>query len=247
MPEQLIKPAVKGKSQTAGIYVFQVDMKWDENGGENQTPEWKTVFAVNSFVPNNTYTEQPDDDFDSDGWDSSVVTGQGWNVAAGVRRKKFAGAFDAGQEFLRRAAFKAKKVHVRWFDRKHGPEAFEGYGSVKWEPQGGGRTDLQTVNVTITGDGELIELLANPHNAIPTVGTPDPATGPAGTEIKVPGTGFWNVSSVKFGGTEATSFIVDRETLLRAVVPAGSAGAANITVANPVGVSTTSGTFSRTV
>lgn len=239
MPEQVITPASKGVSQTAGKWVLQVDTAYDPNAATPATPVWTTVFAVNSFSMNLTYTEQPDDDFDSNGWDSSVITGQGWNVAYGVRRKRFQAVYDVGQEFLRRAAFLAKKVHIRFFDRKHGAEAFEGYASSKWEPQGGGRTDLETVNGTLTGDGQLLEI-ANPHNAVPTISAALPSAATAGSTLTITGTGFWGLtgaSAVTIGGTNATSYIVDSETQIRAVMPAGSAGSAAIIVTNPVGAS----------
>lgn len=248
MPEQVIAPASKGASQTAGKWVLQVDTAYDANASVAATPVWVTVFGVNSFTPNLTYTEQPDDDFDSNGWDSSVITGQGWNVAYGVRRKKYQAVYDVGQEFLRRAAFLAKKVHIRWFDRKHGAEAYEGYASSKWEPQGGGRTDLETVNGTLTGDGQLLEI-ANPHNAIPTITGASPSTtAAAGATVTITGTGFWGLSgtsAVKFGSADATSYIVDSESQIRAVMPAGTSGPANITVTNPIGVSTAF-TYART-
>lgn len=238
MSAPIIAPASKGASQTAGKWVFQIDTAYDPNASVAATPVWVGIFGVNSFTPNLTYTEQPDDDFDSDGWDSSQTTGRGWNIASGLRRKRYAGAYDTGQEFLRRAAEQAKQVHVRWFDRTHGPEAYEGYGSPKWEPQGGGRADLETVNATVTGNGKRVEI-ANPLNsAVPTITSALPSAAAAGSTVTIVGTGFWSVSSVKFGATEATSFIVDSETQIRAVMPAGSAGSANITVTNPAGVST---------
>ena len=64
-------------------------------------------------------------------------------------------------------------------------------------------------------------------------------SGAAVTEIvKITGTSFTGATAVKFGATAATAFVVDDSTTIYATVPAGTAGAANITVTTPAGTST---------
>jgi hypothetical protein len=53
-------------------------------------------------------------------------------------------------------------AHMRWYDRDGLPEAYEGTGIVKWEASGGEHTALDQVEITITGDGELL-LIDNPE------------------------------------------------------------------------------------
>ena len=50
-----------------------------------------------------------------------------------------------------------------------------------------------------------------------------PASGLAGASVVITGAGFLSASSVKFGGTSATSFSIDADTQITAVVPAGAA------------------------
>lgn len=233
MSAPIITPTVPGESQLANKWVFQVDTT------PESTATWTTVFGMSAFTPNLEYTEQDNTDFDSDGWKSTKQTQRGWSVSGTLQRKRYAGLEDAGQGFLRRAAFTADDVHVRWFDRYHGTEANEGYASPKWEPQGGGATDLESVNFTLGGQGKILEI-ANPYNVVPVLVTALPSGVAVGGTVTITGTQMWGLTgaaAVKFGGTNATSYIVDSETQVRAVMPAGSAGSAAIIVTNPAGAS----------
>jgi len=49
-----------------------------------------------------------------------------------------------------------------------------------------------------------------------------PAEGPVGTSVTITGSGFTGASSVSFGSTPATSFTVDSDTQVTAVVPSGA-------------------------
>lgn len=77
--------------------------------------------------------------------------------------------------------------------------------------------------------------------AAPTIVSATPTAAAAGSLVTIVGTGFTGVTgaaSVKFGATNAAAYTVHNDTLLVASVPAGSAGAANITVTNATGTST---------
>lgn len=65
--------------------------------------------------------------------------------------------------------------------------------------------------------------------------TAGPASG--GTSVGVTGTGFTGATSVLFGATPATSFVVSGDTSITAVAPAASAGTVDVTVVNPGGAS----------
>lgn len=80
------------------------------------------------------------------------------------------------------------------------------------------------------------------YGAAPSVTGVNPGSGPVGggTVITITGTGFAAVSEVSIGGLPAKSFTVMSATRIRAKVPAvsaGQAGAVDVTVANPAGVS----------
>jgi len=75
----------------------------------------------------------------------------------------------------------------------------------------------------------------------PTISSVSPTSGPivGGTSVTITGAGFTDVTAVKFGSTNATSFAVNSSTQITAVSPAGSAGATDITITIPNGTSTT--------
>nr|WP_269330170.1 IPT/TIG domain-containing protein [Kineosporia babensis] len=76
----------------------------------------------------------------------------------------------------------------------------------------------------------------------PTVTAVSPSRGPlaGGTTVVITGTNFTAASSVKFGPTNATSFVVNGPTQITAVAPARAAGVADITVTTGGGTSPTS-------
>lgn len=93
------------------------------------------------------------------------------------------------------------------------------------------RIDDFTLNGTITNTC-----------APPVLSTMSPAYGPVNTVVTINGTGFQagsGTSSVKFNGTEATSFTVLSATQIKAVVPAGvTTGNITVTTDNCTGTGT---------
>lgn len=72
----------------------------------------------------------------------------------------------------------------------------------------------------------------------PTISGATPSGAVAGDTVTITGTGFTGTTQVKFGASNATSFSVVNATTITAVVPAGSAGSAQITVTTPGGSAT---------
>jgi hypothetical protein len=70
----------------------------------------------------------------------------------------------------------------------------------------------------------------------PVVTAVTPGFGPAGTAVKIKGTGLSGVTAVLFGSTPAASFHEEKATVIRAVAPAGE-GVVDVTVQTPAGVS----------
>jgi hypothetical protein len=71
------------------------------------------------------------------------------------------GNYDPGQEKLRAAHDKFGPdgiVQVRSYNRDGTGPGKQGYAHVGWEPQGGDSAALETVNVTLTGQGERVEI-----------------------------------------------------------------------------------------
>jgi hypothetical protein len=85
-----------------------------------------------------------------------------------------------------------------------------------------GRPEICVAN----SSSENVSILKNiiGANITPTITSFTPAAGINGTVIKIKGTNFTGTNSVKFGGTEASSFIMDSATGITAIVGTGASG-----------------------
>lgn len=217
---------------------FKVDVSTDGTS-------WIPVKGINDLNPPVSPTLVAADDYDSDGWNSFEKTMQSWILTIKALRKTVAGVFDSGQELIRAAQLQfgdEARVYVRWYDRNGAPEAYSGVALVGWAPSKTGVADLDEVTITLTGDGVLTSI-SNPYNAtaIPVLISATPTAVAAGGQVKIVGTGFTGTvatTGVKFGATNATSWLVLSDSVIVAIMPAGTAGAANIVVTNAAGPST---------
>lgn len=116
------------------------------------------VRGIVDFQPALNTTTQDDSDYDSGVWGSDAKTQLKWQNTIKLSRKRGAGyTEDPGQKTLRLAHDQvgtAGTVRVRWYDRNgHGSEAYEGFAMVQWSEDGGATTALNTVSVTLVGQG----------------------------------------------------------------------------------------------
>ena len=94
-----------------------------------------------------------------------------------------------------------------------------------------GSAGAATVTVTVNGQaGSLANAFT--YIAPPTVTSVSPSAGPiaGGTAVTITGTNFATGATVTIGGTAATNVVVVSGTQVTATTPAGSAGAATVTV-----------------
>jgi len=209
---------------------------------------WLSVAGISDLSPNETPTNQSADDYDTNGFASFEKTLTGWKVVAKANRKNTSGVFDPGQELVRTTRFQfgdANRAYVRWYDRNGAPEAYSGRALVDWQQSKTGIADLEEVTMTFTGDGP-VTAITNPYSAaaVPVIATATPSGVAAAGQVEVTGNGFTGTvatTGVKFGGVNATSWIVVSDSLLVAVMPAGSAGSAPIVVTNAAGASASFG------
>lgn len=75
--------------------------------------------------------------------------------------------------------------------------------------------------------------------AIPTITDFNPSSAGTGDTVTITGSGFTNANQVSFGGTNASSFTVNSDTEIIAIVDSGSSG--DVEVSTPGGTATQSG------
>jgi hypothetical protein len=205
---------------------------------------WLSIAGITDLSPNENPTLMAADDYDSNGFSASEKTLTGWKVVVKANRKTTSGVFDPGQELVRQARFQfgdAARLYVRWYDRNGAPEAYTGRAIIDWQQSKTAVTDLEEVTMTYTGDGPLTST-TNPYSPtnVPVIATATPSGQSVGTTVTITGNGFTGTvatTGVKFGATSASNWQVISDSLISAVVPAGSAGSAPIIVTNATGAS----------
>lgn len=125
---------------------------------------WTKVRAMADFKPPVEPNLETDSDYDGEGWASETKTELKWSVEAKVIRKIgiSTGIYDPGQEILRTASTKFGQdgtVEVRWYDRTGGPEAYQGFANVSWEPEGGDTKALDMVTAKLSGNGKRTDIV----------------------------------------------------------------------------------------
>ena len=218
---------------------WRVDVDLDLAG---YSGNWAQLRGMSNFVPGLNNTVADTTDYDTDGWGSDAIMQRKHANTCTVRRNKYAGSFDPAQETLRGAADSKAIVHIRWYEREVGGEAYEGYALIQWDPQGGDAPGLSEVNISFLGQGPRTGI-ANPYSAdaVATVNAASPASGPAagGTNVVITGAGFTGTTTVKFASTAATEFTVVSDSSIVAKTPAHAAGSVDVVVTNANGPSTT--------
>lgn len=200
------------------------------------------VRGMSNFVPGKADTVTDTTDYDTDGWGSDAVMQQKFQNTCTLRRNKYAGARDLGQETLLAAADSLSMVRCRWYERTAGGRAYEGYCLVQWNDPGGDAPGIEEANVTLLGQGPRTEI-ANPWSAtpVPVINAVTPNTGDAagGQLVTITGGGFLGATDVTFDGAMADDFTIVSSSKVVALTPAGVAGPVDVVVTHPNGPSTT--------
>ena len=81
---------------------------------------------------------------------------------------------------------------------------------------------------------------------VPSIASFTPLEGPVGTEVTIAGSGFGGVTAVSFNGTPASSFAIDSDSQIQAIVPTG-ATSGPISVSDGINVAESSSSFTVVV
>jgi hypothetical protein len=105
-------------------------------------------------------------------------------------------------------------------------------------PPGSGTVDVAVTTPNGTSPTSAADQFSYIVEPPPAISKIKPNKGPAagGTTVTITGSGFTEATSVQFGSTPATSYVVDSDSQVEAVSPAGR-GTVDVTVATPFGSS----------
>lgn len=183
-------------------------------------------------------------EYDSDGWSSSEITLYDWSLVTGMHRKKDAGVEDPGQKLIRdcRGEFGDEaRLYVRWYRTDGIDEAWSGRAIVSVENRDTAVENIAGWTVTFKGDGPATKISVPASSSVPVVSSVSPASAPAagGDLVTIFGSGFLTTTAVTFDTVAASDFNVVSDSALSVIVPAGTAGPADVVVTNSAGPSTT--------
>lgn len=222
---------------------IRIDLSATTTTGSDGT--WTQLKGLTDANFQITPTKQDATSYDTNGGTDVDVTLNAFTGSVKVNRQSTSGVQDPGQLMLTGCVNKFAPnnyLYVRWYDKDGKSEpSFYGLAIVEQSSSKTGVADLDEDTFTFTGKGLAIAI-ANPYAspAVPAVLSALPAAQTAAKILSITGSGFSGVTgaaSVTIGGTNATSYVVQSDSLVTAVVPAGSAGSAAIIVTNAAGAS----------
>ena len=209
--------------------------------------------GIEELKPIYDQRSESDETYDDNGAMREATTGYGWRLEVKLKYSTNAAgtAINTTHAGLRNAFLASSRTNVaagefgvRWYDRNGVTgDDHEGLAYVKsWGPEGGNGGALDTVTLIIQGQGTLSDITNPVANLDPVVATVSPVGGgtAGGTLVQIFGhnfTGTTGVTGVKFGATNATSYVVNNDALITAVAPAHAAGSVQVIVTTPEGAS----------
>jgi len=183
-------------------------------------------------------------DYDTDGFTAKEKTLSGATITVKADGPLNAGVADPGQEIVRATQYQfgsAARVYIRWYDRNNLPEAYSCYALANWSASKTGVGDAEEITAVFDSDGAITSI-TNPVTManVPAITSVTPSGVAAGGIIRIQGAYFTTpvaTTGVKIGGVNATSWDYISDSLIEAVMPAGSAGSAPVIVTTSAGAS----------
>lgn len=205
---------------------------------------WLTVPGRVDNAPAFNPTKADSTDVDSGGFKSITVTDISWQLVIKYNRLSDGGVPNVVQQTIEACEGQfgdAGELYVRWYETDGGSYAKTGRAVVTIVRSKTSEPDLSEITATFDGDGQATSI-PNPYSAAvaPVLLSATPSGVGAGGQVQISGqhfTGTVSTTGVKFGGVNATSWIVLSDTTIVAVMPAGTAGSAPIIVTNATGAS----------
>ena len=242
-----VKPSLPAGAQIGFAYEYGVDI----DTAYPSAAVWQTLRRITAVTPTVTPVTQDTATYDDFGAPNADKTSESFSLSFGVLVNRLpSGLYPPEIEALKAytepdSVGDLAVAHVRWYDKPvagtpNPGEGYEGLVTVAIERGSTGNDGVGMWNITLTGKGKRIKI-ANPFAgwgaAAPIVTGASPSGAAVGAQVTITGSNFLTATSVKFAAVSATVFTVIGGSTIVAVMPAGTAGSAPVTVINPTGTS----------
>ncbi|KMM44859.1 hypothetical protein CWIS_13575, partial [Cellulomonas sp. A375-1] len=229
-------------------FSYELDLDIDLAYPASDTPNWQAIRFTSAVAPQSAPTLLDAATYDDEGAANQVRVGETDTLGFTIQiQRDGAGAYLPEVQKLLDAAApglrgKAAQVHVRYYDSEGSDYAREGRFTVQADRQNTGNAEVGGWSITLTSAGPVQKIavpVAAPATK-PTLTSATPSAVAQGGQVTIKGSGFTGTiptSGVKFGATNATSWVVVGDSTIVAIMPAGTAGAANTVVTNAAGAS----------
>ena len=222
---------------------YELDLDINLAGAGVRPENFQQVRFTSAIAPGNPPTMADAQTYDDEGAQNQVKIGEAGSLSFTVQHNRLPdGSFlPEMQAFLNAAKpgtrGNAAAVEVRVYDSKGADYAFQGIYSVDVTRAETGNAAIGSWAITLTAKGP-VQVIENPATGEPVLANPVitsalPSAASEDDLLTIKGFGFTGVSGstgVKIGATNATEYAVVGDNTIIAVVPAGSAGSAAITV-----------------
>ncbi len=225
----------------------------DINLGTYATPVWQSIRRISGWAPTYPPVNADVSSYDDRGAPSNEVTARSFAAQFTVQgnRSLISGLYLPEMEALIAAAKgigNAAVADVRWYHKPdegtpNPHDAGRALVTVEATRANTGNAEIEIFSISLTGRGRF-EPIPNPFAGWdvtePTIIGVSTVSGlPAGDGdlITITGTSLLGVTAVTIGGDPSPEVVPINASTLIAVMPAGDAGAVNITVTTPGGTS----------
>lgn len=198
-----------------------------------------------SFAPNKVDST----DVDTDGFMTATITLQNGTVVIKYNSLINGGTTNPSHDLIESCEGQfddASFLYIRVYDNDGGKRGWSGLALCEVAFTKTGVADLREVTATFTWQGSPTKMTTGDiataigDASLPTVVSALPSAVAAGLQVIITGqhfTGVTGATHVTIGGTNATGYRVINDSIISAVMPAGSAGSAAIVVTNVAGAS----------
>jgi len=230
---------------------FSYEYGVDINLGTEGAPNWQTIRRPSDIAPTAVPITKDMSSYDDFGAPNDGKISESWALGFSVLVNRLSsGLYPPEFEKLKaytepNAVGDLSVAQVRWYDKPYAGtpnpnDAYSGFATVTIDRGATANADVGSWKITLTGKGKRTQI-TNPFTGwgatAPVVTDATPSGAAVGALVTITGSGFLTATSVKFLAVSATVFSIVSGSTIVAVMPAGVAGSAPVTVINPTGTS----------